>query len=130
MAGRGMGAATQGGGCVTKGPKNRMIKATSKTTGPILMQGGGDVNVYEILGRRVTKKEYEDASRRMDEPQSETERDLDNFGKRARERARKMGEEMGRPSKYETDTLNSLMKKKKGGMVNAHKKMAMGKKKK
>jgi hypothetical protein len=43
MAGRGMGAATQGGGCVAKGAKNRMIKPTSKTTGPILMAKGGYV---------------------------------------------------------------------------------------
>jgi hypothetical protein len=35
MAGRGMGAATKGGGCVEKGAKNRMVSETSKTTGPI-----------------------------------------------------------------------------------------------
>ena len=41
MAGRGMGAATQGGGCVMSGPKNKMIKETSKKTGPVMMATGG-----------------------------------------------------------------------------------------
>lgn len=41
MAGRGMGAATKGGGCVEKGPKNRMVSETSKTTGPVMMKKGG-----------------------------------------------------------------------------------------
>ena len=44
MAGRGMGAATAGGGCVEKGPKNKMVKGTSQTTGPIFMAEGGDVS--------------------------------------------------------------------------------------
>jgi len=43
MAGRGMGAATQGGGCVASGPKNKMIKQTSQTTGPVMMNKGGEV---------------------------------------------------------------------------------------
>lgn len=41
MAGRGMGAATKGGGCVEKGPKNRMVSETSKKTGPAMMNKGG-----------------------------------------------------------------------------------------
>lgn len=44
MAGRGMGAATKGGGCVESGPKNRMVSETSKTTGPVFMADGGDVS--------------------------------------------------------------------------------------
>lgn len=44
MAGRGMGAATKGGGAVEKGPKNRMVSETSKTTGPVFMADGGDVS--------------------------------------------------------------------------------------
>ena len=44
MAGKGMGAATAGGGCVEKGPRNKMVKGTSKTTGPIFMAEGGDVS--------------------------------------------------------------------------------------
>jgi hypothetical protein len=41
MAGKGMGAATKGGGCVEKGAKNKMVKQTSKTTGPVMMAKGG-----------------------------------------------------------------------------------------
>jgi len=114
MAGRGMGAATQGGGCVAKGAKNRMIKPTSKTTGPILMNEGGEVNAYEVLGRRVTKEQYDDAAKKMDTPQSDSERSLDDFAKRAKQRAREM----------------QPVKKKNGGAINLHKKMAMGKKRK
>lgn len=42
MAGRGMGAATQGGGCVTSGPKNKVLEKTSETTGPVMMAKGGE----------------------------------------------------------------------------------------
>jgi hypothetical protein len=41
MAGRGMGAATKGGGAVSSGPRNRMLSETSKTTGPVMMAKGG-----------------------------------------------------------------------------------------
>lgn len=41
MAGKGMGAATRGGGCVESGPKNKMISKTSMKSGPILMAKGG-----------------------------------------------------------------------------------------
>lgn len=44
MAGRGMGAATKGGGCVGSGPRNKVIKETSKTTGPVMMNKGGMAN--------------------------------------------------------------------------------------
>ena len=44
MAGKGMGCATAGGGCIEKGPKNKMVKGTSKTTGPAFMAKGGDVS--------------------------------------------------------------------------------------
>lgn len=41
MAKRGMGAATKGGGCVGTGPKNKMMKKTSQTSGPVMMASGG-----------------------------------------------------------------------------------------
>ena len=44
MAGKGMGCATKGGGCVEKGAKNRMVSKTSQTTGPVFMANGGDVS--------------------------------------------------------------------------------------
>ena len=43
--------------------------------------------VYEILGRPVTKEQYEAAAKKMDTPQSEVEKDMDDFAKRAKERA-------------------------------------------
>ena len=45
MAGRGMGAATKGGGCVGTGPKNKVQSKPSRKVGdPIMMNKGGDVN--------------------------------------------------------------------------------------
>ena len=41
MAGRGMGAATRGGGAVESGPANKMLSEPSKKTGPVLMAKGG-----------------------------------------------------------------------------------------
>ena len=50
MAGRGMGMATRGGGCVGSGPRNKVIKETSKTTGPVMMATGGDVKKKKKKG--------------------------------------------------------------------------------
>jgi len=41
MAGRGMGIATKGGGCVGSGPKNKMVSKTSMNSGPVMMAKGG-----------------------------------------------------------------------------------------
>ena len=49
MAGKGMGAATRGGGCVESGPKNKMVSKTSKTTGPVMMANGGAVNQQKLM---------------------------------------------------------------------------------
>lgn len=49
MAGRGMGAASRGGGCVGKGPKNKVLSSTSKKTGPVMMAMGGDVNQHKAM---------------------------------------------------------------------------------
>jgi hypothetical protein len=43
--------------------------------------------VYEILGRPVSREQYEEASKKMDAPQSKVEEDMDDFAKRAKERA-------------------------------------------
>jgi hypothetical protein len=53
MAGRGMGAATQGGGCVMSGAKNKMISETSKTTGPVMMAKGGEAK--KMMGGGMMK---------------------------------------------------------------------------
>jgi hypothetical protein len=67
--------------------------------------------IYEILGRPVTKEQYEASAKKMDAPQSEVEKDMDDFAKRARERAAKRKTAMG---------------KKKGGMVSSASKRADG----
>jgi hypothetical protein len=49
MAGKGMGAATRGGGCVEPGAKNRMVSKTSMKSGPVLMKKGGAVNQHKRM---------------------------------------------------------------------------------
>lgn len=44
MAGKGMGVATRGGGCVESGPKNKYVSKTSMKSGPVLMAKGGMVS--------------------------------------------------------------------------------------
>ncbi len=70
MAGRGMGMATRGGGAVRSGPRNKVLKTKSKTTGvPMYKMGGavgksfpdlnkdGKVSKADVLmGRGVKKK--------------------------------------------------------------------------
>ena len=70
--------------------------------------------MYEILGRPVTKEQYEAAAKKMDAPQSEAEKEMDDFAKRARERAAQ--------KKLE----KTAMGKKKGGMVSSASKRADG----
>lgn len=54
MAGRGMGIATQGGGCVSSGAKNKMVSKTSDKTGPVMMKDGGAVK--KMMGGGYVKK--------------------------------------------------------------------------
>jgi len=65
MAGRGMGAATKGGGAVESGPRNKMLSKTSQTSGPIMMKEGGAVNQHKrmamgekMAGGGMMKKGY------------------------------------------------------------------------
>ncbi len=55
MAGRGMGAATRGGGAVESGPRNKMLSKTSQTSGPIMMKDGGAVNQHKkmAMGKKM-----------------------------------------------------------------------------
>jgi hypothetical protein len=55
MAGRGMGAATKGGGCVEKGSKNKMVSETSKTTGPVFLADGGEVSPRKRMAMGMKK---------------------------------------------------------------------------
>jgi hypothetical protein len=43
---------------------------------------------YEVLGRSVTKEQYDAASKEMDRPKSKVEEDMDDFAKQAKERAK------------------------------------------
>lgn len=50
MAGRGMGAASRGGGAVAKGPKNKVVSEPSMKTPKVLMMAkGGDVNQHKRM---------------------------------------------------------------------------------
>ena len=55
MAKRGMGAATKGGGAVGKGPANRVVSTTSKTTGPAMFAKGGMATKGYAAGGMATK---------------------------------------------------------------------------
>jgi len=65
MAGRGMGAATRGGGAVTSGAKNKKVSSTESTTGIPMYKKGGAVNkmtkggsVKKMMGGGMMKKGY------------------------------------------------------------------------
>lgn len=65
MAGRGMGAATRGGGAVEKGPKNRVLSEPSMKTQPVPMmaKGGEVINQHKrmamgMAGGGMMKKGY------------------------------------------------------------------------
>lgn len=50
MAGKGMGIATRGGGCVESGPKNKMVsKPSMKTPKVLMMSKGGAVNQHKRM---------------------------------------------------------------------------------
>lgn len=50
MAGRGMGAATRGGGAVGSGPKNKMVSEPSMKTGKVVMASkGGAINQHKEM---------------------------------------------------------------------------------
>lgn len=58
MAGRGMGAATQGGGAVSSGSRNKMQSTPSKSTGIPMLAKGGAVNQHKrmAMGEKVMAK--------------------------------------------------------------------------
>ena len=49
-----MGAATQGGGAVRSGPRNKVLKTRSKTTGIPMYAEGGEVDVKVTRGQGKT----------------------------------------------------------------------------
>jgi len=121
MAGRGMGAATRGGGCVGSGPRNKVIKETSKTTGPVMMAKGGDV-------KKKKKKGFPDLNK--DGKVSMADVLQGRLGKGAMKSAKKGSRAMGAISGTETGMLKKKMKKPQkkmgGGMIKGYKKGGMG----
>ena len=55
--------------------------------------------VYEVLGRRVTKEQYDDSKKRMDSIADELPEDLLEFGKAARQRAKQKQPEVIKKAK-------------------------------
>jgi len=52
MAGRGMGAATRGGGCVGTGPRNKVQSKPSRKVGdPVMMNKGGEAKKFPDLNK-------------------------------------------------------------------------------
>lgn len=51
MAGRGMGAATRGGGAVESGPANKVMSEPSKSTGVPMMAKGGMANKGGMMSK-------------------------------------------------------------------------------
>jgi len=63
MAGRGMGAATKGGGCVGSGSRNKMTsKSSSKVE--VMMADGGDVKKKGVKEAYPGDKSYPDLKRK------------------------------------------------------------------
>jgi len=55
MAGRGMGSATKGGGCVEKGAKNKMVSKTGTSTDPVFLAEGGEVSPRKRMAMGMKK---------------------------------------------------------------------------
>jgi hypothetical protein len=76
----------------TKGaPTKKAFIESAKTAKPVKRSEGSGPKgeaTYEVLGRRVTKEQYDKASKEMDRPKSKVEEDMDDFAKQAKERAR------------------------------------------
>jgi hypothetical protein len=120
MAGRGMGMATRGGGAVSSGPRNKVIKETSKTTGPVMMAKGGDV-------KKKKKKGFPDLNK--DGKVSMADVLQGRLGKGAMKGAKKGPRAMGAISGTEIGMLKKKMKKPQkkmgGGMMKGYKKGGM-----
>jgi hypothetical protein len=53
--GRGMGAATKGGGAVESGPENKMVSETSQKTGPAMVAKGGMMSKKMMAGGMMNR---------------------------------------------------------------------------
>jgi len=136
MAGRGMGAATKGGGCIESGPRNKMMSETSKKTGPVMMAKGGEVEEPGMMGtvKRIGKGMADVVTEGASKVRDDVERVVGT------ERGRQLNKASEEKSRRGIDLVKAYEKIRqkeeasryaKGGAVNKgainqHKKMAMG----
>ena len=139
MAGRGMGAATKGGGAVSSGPRNKMISTpNTKTSGPVFMAKGGEVEEEGVIEKikGVGKGMMDVVTEGAGKVRDDVERVLGT------ERGKRLNKESEEKSRKGIDLVKAYerMRQKeeasryaKGGeankgAINQHKRMAMGKK--
>jgi hypothetical protein len=139
MAGRGMGAATKGGGCIESGPRNKMISTPNKkNSGPVMMSKGGEVEETGVMGtlKGVGKGMMDVVTEGASKVRDDVERVVGT------ERGKRLNRESEEKSRKGIDLVKAYerMRQKeeasryaKGGeankgAINQHKRMAMGKK--
>ena len=139
MAGRGMGAATKGGGAVSSGPRNKMISTpNTKTSGPVFMAKGGEVEEEGVIEKikGVGKGMMDVVTEGAGKVRDDVERVVGT------ERGKRLNKESEEKSRKGIDLVKAYerMRQKeeasryaKGGSatkgaINQHKRMAMGKK--
>jgi len=139
MAGRGMGAATKGGGCIESGPRNKMISTPNKkNSGPVMMSKGGEVEETGVMGtlKGVGKGMMDVVTEGASKVRDDVERVVGT------ERGKRLNRESEEKSRKGIDLVKAYerMRQKeeasryaKGGSankgaINQHKRMAMGKK--
>jgi len=139
MAGRGMGAATKGGGCIESGPRNKMISTPNKkNSDPVMMSKGGEVEETGVMGtlKGVGKGMMDVVTEGASKVRDDVERVVGT------ERGKRLNRESEEKSRKGIDLVKAYerMRQKeeasryaKGGeankgAINQHKRMAMGKK--
>lgn len=139
MAGRGMGAATKGGGCIESGPRNKMISTPNKkNSGPVMMRDGGEVEETGVMGtiKGVGKGMMDVVTEGASKVRDDVERVVGT------ERGKRLNRESEEKSRKGIDLVKAYerMRQKEEasryanggeankGAINQHKRMAMGKK--
>jgi hypothetical protein len=139
MAGKGMGAATKGGGCIESGPRNKMLSTPNKkNSGPVMMSKGGEVEETGVMGtiKGVGKGMMDVVTEGASKVRDDVERVVGT------ERGKRLNRESEEKSRKGIDLVKAYerMRQKeeasryaKGGeaskgAINQHKRMAMGKK--
>src|SRR6056300_792489 len=120
MAGRGMGAATKGGGCVSSGARNKMTSKPS-TKVAVMMKDGGEAK--KIFGAAMTKKERSKLIQAKKAPKVKTKAELAKQI-RAKKEAKNFPDLTGDGKVTKKDVLKARGVKMKmgGGMMKKYKK--------